>query len=241
MKFNQGIIILFFTFIACQPKKAETILVPEELPAYPNADTVGINLQKSVITWIGSKPTGQHDGIIELIEGFAVFSEGKLVGGSVVIDIPSIQIMNLESEPKSNEKLRNHLLSDDFFDSANYQTGEFSILEIVSYDSTFSPKDKVEFPSKYKPESAASFVVRDPNYLITGNLTLRGTTNPIQFPASITTKNNKWIVEAKFNLDRTLWKLSYDDEASIVDKAKDKFIYNTVNTGFYLETELYQP
>jgi accessory colonization factor AcfC len=37
--------------------------------------------------------------------------------------------------------------------------------------------------------------------------------------------------KAKFNIDRTEWNLSYGDEANAVDKAKDKFIYNTVNIG----------
>ena len=40
------------------------------------------------------------------------------------------------------------------------------------------------------------------------------------------------MAKAKFNIDRTNWGLMYGDEASVVDKAKDKFIYNTVNVSF---------
>jgi accessory colonization factor AcfC len=41
--------------------------------------------------------------------------------------------------------------------------------------------------------------------------------------------------KANFNINRTDWGLMYGDEAGAVDKAKDKFIYNTVNVGFELE------
>lgn len=40
---------------------------------------------------------------------------------------------------------------------------------------------------------------------------------------------------ANFNINRTDWGLMYGDEASVADKAKDQFIYNTVNVGFTLE------
>jgi len=38
--------------------------------------------------------------------------------------------------------------------------------------------------------------------------------------------------KAGFNINRTDWGLAYGDEATAVDKAKDKFIYNTVSVNF---------
>ena len=51
----------------------------------------------------------------------------------------------------------------------------------------------------------------------------------ITFPANVSMTDSGVTASAKFNIDRTDWSLSYGDEASTVDKAKDKFIYNTVN------------
>jgi len=42
-------------------------------------------------------------------------------------------------------------------------------------------------------------------------------------------------MEAKFNIDRTNWNIKYGEEASVTDKIKDKFIYDTVNLGFTVE------
>ena len=44
--------------------------------------------------------------------------------------------------------------------------------------------------------------------------------------------NGTIAAQAGFNIDRTEWGLSYGDEASAVDKAKDQFIYNTVSVNF---------
>lgn len=77
-------------------------------------------------------------------------------------------------------------------------------------------------------------MVTNPTHTITGNLTMRGTTKSVSFPAKVSVDANSIVAEAKFNIDRTDWNLSYGDESSVVDKAQDKFIYNTVNVGFSL-------
>jgi len=75
-------------------------------------------------------------------------------------------------------------------------------------------------------------MVANPTHWISGNLTLRGNTKNIKFPAAVSLRNGEVSAQAGFNIDRTQWGLSYGDEATAVDKAKDQFIYNTVNIGF---------
>ncbi|WP_258103996.1 YceI family protein [Marinoscillum sp. MHG1-6] len=237
MKFNPVIIIISIFIISCQGKQSGAVQYESpDAVDFPEADTLAVNLKKSVITWIGSKPTGQHDGMIDLSEGMVLVSDGEVIGGKITMNIPSIEIMNLEDDPEAKEKLKTHLLSKDFFDTTNYKTGEFFVTGITPFDSSYQIENKVEFPSKFEPEAAANFLVKEANYIVEGNLTLRGTTQGVKFPAKIHNNNGVWSIEAKFNIDRTIWGLSYGDEASLIDKAKDQFIYNTVNTGFYLET-----
>jgi hypothetical protein len=61
---------------------------------------------------------------------------------------------------------------------------------------------------------------------------MRGTTKNIKFPANVSMENGTITAAAGFNIDRTAWGLSYGDEATAVDKAKDQFIYNTVSVNF---------
>lgn len=235
------IIPLLALIVSCNnapSDKNESISLENE-PMYPNADSVSINYQKSIITWIGSKPTGQHDGILKINDGYVIINEGDIVGGFFEIDINSLVVMDLKDE-EDKLKLTSHLLSDDFFDVKKYPIGTFSIKEIVAFDSSYFSRSKIEFPSKYKPASENEFIVENPNCIVKGALTLRGKTNVIEFPAAIVYDKSSLKAEAKFNINRTEWDLKYDDEAGIVDKAKDKFIYNTVNVGFYLEVEISQ-
>ena len=235
MKYPKLLFVLPLAFTFCKtPNDSSGTNQIEAIPVvYPGADTLGISINESVITWIGSKPTGQHDGTIELSEGYAILNNEEIIGGQVQIDISSLRVMDI-SDSEKNEKLTSHLLSSDFFDENSFPVGTFQITKITPFDSTFQFNDKVEFPSKYKPEIASSFTVQNPSHVISGNLTLRGKTNSITFPALVTKTDSQASIEAKFNLDRTRWNLSHNDEASIVDKAKDKFIYNTVNVGFHV-------
>ncbi len=229
-------------FIAsCKPGNSNNQSIvdePEQLQ-YPNADTLSIDIDRSVITWIGSKPTGQHDGIIGLLYSFLILNENKIIGGEINIDINSLKVMDIKPNDEKNKKLSDHLMSEDFFDSQNFPKGKFEIIEIKPFDTTYqiTPNETV-FPSKYQPASADKFTVNEPNYIVYGNLTLKNVIQSVSFPAKIKYSVTKITAEAKFNINRTKWNLSYNDESSIIDKAKDKFIYNTVNVGFLIELPL---
>jgi polyisoprenoid-binding protein YceI len=239
MKYSLQIVCVLFVFVSCDVKKntKEQTAPDQHTKIYPDADTLNLDLNQSIITWIGSKPTGQHDGTINLKNGFMVINDNQLVGGAVEIDISSIRVMDI-ADLEKNQKLKSHLLSADFFDVESYPTGRFEILSIDPLDSSFQFDQKDEFLSKFTPSSAESFVIQDANHTMTGALTFKDITKQIIFPVNIAIESNKLRVEAKFNIDRTGWGLSYNDESSVLDKAKDQFIYNTVNAGFYAEAPL---
>lgn len=231
--------LLALTFlISCTPSQEGTsVEVSKEETGLMLSDSAEINSVDSlmsIITWIGSKPTGKHNGIISIQSGEVAIQGDTLAGGSVTIDLTTIQVMDVDTASKS--KLTKHLLSDDFFDTQNHQLGTFEVTALTSYDSTLIVV-KEEFMTEHTPAHLKAFMVRNPTHLISGNLTLRGVTNNITFPAAVKISPSKIKVEAKFNIDRTDWNLSYNNEANAVDKAQDKFIYNTVNVGFNLEAD----
>jgi polyisoprenoid-binding protein YceI len=63
-------------------------------------------------------------------------------------------------------------------------------------------------------------------YLVTGNLTIKGITNSIKFPAEVTKEEGKVAVKASLIFDRTDFNITYG--GSIVDGIKDKALYDDV-------------
>lgn len=84
-----------------------------------------------------------------------------------------------------SEKLIGHLKSPDFFDVEQYPDAVFEA-------DSFQPID-----------SAGA------THLVTGNLTMRGTTNSISFPATITVEPDRVRARANFIIDRQDWGVSY--------------------------------
>ncbi|HCX22443.1 MAG: lipid-binding protein [Flammeovirgaceae bacterium] len=233
-----AIICLITILFSCTPSQEGTSVEATEeetgIVLSDSAEIIPVDSVMSIITWIGSKPTGKHNGIINIKNGQIAIQGDSLASGTVTIDINSIQVMDLDTA--GNRKLTNHLLSDDFFDTKTYPLGEFEVTALAPYDSALVTT-KEEFVTDNTPALLKAFMVRNPTHLISGNLTLRGVTKNITFPAEVKIGVRKVKVEAKFNIDRTDWNLSYNNESNAVDKAKDKFIYNTVNVGFSLEAD----
>lgn len=230
-------VVSLLVFSQCSAPKSEQAQVgeaQEQVPIPEVADRYGIDTRQSIITWIGTKPTGQHNGIISLSEGELAITNAEISGGSLTIDIRSLEVMDLKKDSEDYTKLTNHLMSEDFFHADQYPDARFEITGVDRADSSSVFESKEEFKSKYTPAPLSRFMVANPTHRITGNLTMRGVTKSISFPATVSISGETVKVEAKFNIDRTDWGLSYGDEASVADKARDKFIYNTVNVGFSL-------
>merc|ERR1711879_319319 len=67
---------------------------------------------ESSVVWVGKKVTGEHTGTVQLKSGKLKFDKEKLVGGSFVMDMTTIDDTDLTGEWK--DKLVGHLKSDDF-------------------------------------------------------------------------------------------------------------------------------
>lgn len=151
-------------------------------------------VQTSDIRWWGYKvvktEATTHSGFAKLKNGKFYFKDKILTGGDFLIDMRSLANTDLTGEDQ--EKLTKHLRSSDFFDVKKYPVAKFVITKIL--------------PSKNL----------DYNYLVYGNLTLKGVRKTISFPASIRT--NDLFIEfqsAKFSLNRQHFKAFY--KSSIKD------------------------
>lgn len=191
--------------------------------------TLTIKPETTVIAWRGYKPGGQHFGKIPATEGTLAVKGTDLTGGTFTFDITGLKIEDMQETDESYPKLWGHLQSADFFDAENHPTATFEITEVETFSAGDMIEDMEQFKTENTPLASSDLSPENPTHWISGNLTMRGTTKNIKFPAAVSMQGGKVMAKAGFNIDRTAWGLAYGDEATAVDKAKDKFIYNTVS------------
>ncbi|MEE8335983.1 MAG: YceI family protein [Candidatus Neomarinimicrobiota bacterium] len=179
-----------------------------------NETRFDINLDKSSLHWSGKKVTGEHYGTIQLSSGTVNFKKNKISGGNFLIDMTSIENMDIKSE-KWKLKLENHLKSDDFFNADSFPTANFII-------------------TSAKINSRKLFKSND--YEITGILTIKGISNEIKFPAQVERQNSGFRANGEISIDRTLWDIRYKS-GKFFKNLEEKMIYDNFSITFKLETK----
>lgn len=188
------------------PKADNTLASAEQTAANAGGASFLVDTTVSKVTWIGTKPTGQHTGTIRLSSGNFNIENGAITAGSFILNTAQLTDDDLTEPDKA--KLEGHLKSPDFFDVAKFPAAKFEITKVETYDST-----------KVVSELAGA------THLISGNLTLKDSTKNISFPVKVLTTGNSMIAEAKFNIDRTAWGLNYKGP----NNPQDWFIEKKVN------------
>ena len=183
-----------------------------------------IDTTKSTVTWIGAKVTGRHNGVIPIKEGHINLHNGMAHGGKTVFDMANVRSSDKTIDEAGNRKLTRHLRSEEFFGVEQHQTASFVITSITPFDST----ERQEIPAA--PAGTKRLRIKNPTHKITGNLTIKGITKSVSFPALITLEDTMLRAKANFNIDRTEWRLNYGADKSLGNKT----IYPAVNIGLDL-------
>ena len=134
------------------------------------AQTKKVKADKSSITWVGKKVTGQHSGTIAIKEGTLLFKSKKLIGGNFVVDMSKLIVTDLQPG-KGKEDLEGHLKADDFFGIEKYPTAKLVFKTIANKGNGL--------------------------YTITADLTIKASTNPVTFDFNVAknTANTTLIVD----------------------------------------------
>lgn len=150
---------------------------------------------------IGTKVTGRHEIRLPVREATATLTEKCISGGKIILDLAKLEVLDLQGEWKT--KLEGHLRSADFFDTEKYPEGVFEVTgcEAGSGDTLY----------------------------LTGNLTLRGVTKSVRFPAVYKYDPNQPTLEASFNINRQEWGISYKGKAD--DLIRDEVNIQVKLTG----------
>jgi polyisoprenoid-binding protein YceI len=159
----------------------------------------------SNIEWVGTKVTGYHTGNVPLKSGEINVKNGEVTGGKFIMDLANIQVSGPKNvDAASNQKLLGHLKSVDFFDVEKNPEGTFELTQVLPYKG-----DAVKDSTDPRQEEISKYKVTDPTHTVSGNLTLKGVTKNIEFPARITVSGNEAEAVAKFNINRKDWKIEY--------------------------------
>lgn len=184
------------------------------------AEAVGksymVDAAASKIMWEGTKPTGSHNGTIDLNKGDVAVKDGKVTGGTFVIDMNTITNLDLEGDYKAG--LEGHLKgigdpekTDHFFNVTKYPTATFEITKVTGLEGN-----------------------TDANALVYGNLTMKDVTKQISFKANITVSDDMVTVSTpQFTIDRTKWNVTYGSK-SIFDDLKDNFVNDEIGLQIQL-------
>ena len=160
-----------------------------------------VDKSESTVTWKASKVTGEHWGYVPISDAKLDVAGGKITGGSFDMDMVNLTVEDLTDE-KSKGNLTNHLKSDDFFSVEKFNTSTFKITEVKSTNAI--------------------------DYTITGDLTIKGITKPVTFPAKVAMVGNKMTATGTIKFDRTHYDIKFRS-GNYFENLGDKLIHDEVN------------
>jgi polyisoprenoid-binding protein YceI len=197
--------LMLSAFTGAENKNADKT----EVSTPAKARTYNVETAASQVKWHAKKMTGEHMGDISLKSGQLQVDKNKVTGGTFVMDMSSLTVTDIE-DAGSNGKLVGHLKSDDFFGVDKHPTATFVITEV-------SP--------------IAKAAAGQPNHNVKGNLTIKGKTNPVSFPATITVKDGVATAKADVTVDRTKYDIRYRS-SNFFENLGDKAIYDEFTVSF---------
>lgn len=217
MKYILSIMLITFVAACEQAPKADKATITE---AHPVKESEGspylVDTVNSEVQWIGTKPTGKHVGRFKLQEGKLFIKDTIVTGGNIIIKMNSLENIDLsKTDTTLQRKLENELKGPLFFDVSNFPVATFEITSV----------------SDFSPSVGNEVLMKNANYTVQGNLTIKNITKNISFPAIIKFEKGVLTALANFNIDRTLWGMTYRADKSM----QDKLINSAVNIEFRLK------
>ncbi len=158
----------------------------------------------SIVKWEAKKVTGQHNGTISFSNGSISANNATIAGGTLVIDMKTIVDVDL-TDAGYNKKLIGHLSSEDFFAVDKFPEATLVVKKAVA--------------------------VAGDDFKISGDLTIKGVTNPIEFSAKVKLVGDKLNAEGVMTINRAKFGVKYGS-SSFFQGLGDKVIYDDFTLAF---------
>ncbi|MBF9237814.1 YceI family protein [Hymenobacter sp. BT683] len=174
-----------------------------------NAPAFKLQPQLSTLGWEGKAVTHGHNGTMNFSNGELLVKGNAIVGGTVTVDMKSMKATDI-ADAESQGKFVGHMSSDDFFGVEKNPTSTFKIVSVA--------------PIKGAAKDAN-------NATITGDMTIKGVTQRLSFPAKVGVKDGVAAATGKMTIDRTKFGLKYGSK-SFFESIGDKAIYDNFDLTF---------
>jgi polyisoprenoid-binding protein YceI len=165
--------------------------------------------QLSTLGWDGKAVTHGHNGTIQFSSGDLQVRNNMVVGGTAVVDMKTIKATDI-TDAENHAKFVGHMSSGDFFDAPAFPTSTFKITSVTPIAGAAADAD---------------------NATITGDMTIKGVTQRVSFPAKVGVKNGVAAATGKVIIDRTKFGLKYGSK-SFFDSIGDKAINDEFTLAF---------
>lgn len=150
-------------------------------------DTLVLDTTASVIHWKGTKffGLGKHEGDVRLHSGYVVLGGSQRMSGYFVVNMRSVEVTDIPvDDPIPRNRLRNHLLDEDFFAVERFPTAIFAL--------------------------RTGEELEDGSFRLVGDLTMRGVTRAIAVEVAL----EDWIgglvrATSRFRINRHNWGVSF--------------------------------
>lgn len=174
-----------------------------------NAPAYVLQPQLSTLGWEGKAVTHGHNGTMNFSSGELLVKGNAVVGGTVTVDMKTMKATDIK-DADSQGKFVGHMSSDDFFGVEKFPTSTFKIVSVTPIKGAAKDAD---------------------NATITGDMTIKGVTQRISFPAKVGVKDGVAAATGKVTIDRTKFGLKYGSK-SFFESIGDKAIYDNFDLTF---------
>ena len=165
--------------------------------------------QLSTLGWEGKAVTHGHNGTMQFSSGELLVKGNTIVGGTVTVDMKTMKATDIK-DAESQGKFVGHMSSDDFFGAEKFPTSTFKIVSVTPIKGAAKDAD---------------------NATIAGDMTIKGVTQRISFPAKVGVKDGVAAATGKVTIDRTKFGLKYGSK-SFFESIGDKAIYDNFDLTF---------
>ncbi|MBL7788875.1 MAG: YceI family protein [Chitinophagales bacterium] len=198
------LIILALVALAGYSAQAQAKMKKSPAQKSTTVATYEVDNNATSVLWTGKKVGGKHFGKIKVAQGSLTATGNQITNGSITIDMNSMTCDDI-ADAEYNGKLIGHLKNEDFFNTASHPEAKLDITKVT-----------------YKGKMA----------VVSGNLTIKGISQPISFNARIGNSGNQITANGKLVFDRTKYDIKYG--STLFGAAADKAIENNVSLDIVL-------
>jgi polyisoprenoid-binding protein YceI len=178
-----------------------------------------VSVDNSNVTWSGKKPLIEgyiNTGSMDLKSGLIEIDNG-VITGEMLIDMNTLSVWDTPAKPGKEDMLESHLKGQGWFNVEEFPEAKFVLKEVT-------PQADVENTFMYD---------------VKGDLTMKGETHELLFPALIYSDSADGLTHASASLefDRTKWGITAGS-GSVFDNLADNVVDDMVALSFTLVAEI---